>query len=199
MALKCLSPSTALAVTVDDLKDHLRISSTDEDILLRSYIRTATKQAENVMKRQCCTAQWRFVLPEFKDEIELPRPPVVSSQVTIEYLNSSGGTATCPSTVYEVDIYQEPAVIRLNYESTWPETYGVDNSVRITFVAGYPVSTVDNEPTVPDDIKLWIMMRAGDMYEHRESMALGENVIPRTLPFVDGLLDPYIIHNSEGW
>jgi hypothetical protein len=151
------------------------------------------------MKRTCCTAQWRFVLPEFKDEIEIPRPPVKSTSVSIEYLDSSGNTATCPSSVYEVDTFQEPAVIRLNYNSTWPDTYEVENAVRISFVSGYTVSTIDNEPTVPDDIRVWITMRVGDMYEHREGLDLSANVIPRTLPFVDGLLDPYLIHNKEGW
>lgn len=199
MALRCITPSTALAVDVDDLKDHLRISSTDEDVTIRRYIHAATKQAENIMKRQCCTAQWRFVLPKFATVIEIPRPPVVSSQVTIEYLDSSGDTATCPSSVYEVDTYQEPAVIRLNYESTWPDTYDVENAVRITFVSGYEQSTLDNQATIPEDIKLWIMMRSGDMYERRESIDLSANTIPRILPFVDGLLDPYIVHNTEGW
>lgn len=199
MALRCISPSTALAVDVDDLKDHLRITSTDEDVTIRRYIHSATKQAENIMKRQCCTAQWRFVVPEFQDVMEIPRPPVVSSQVTIEYLDTSGATQTCPSSIYEVDTYQEPAVIRLNYDSTWPDTYEVENAVRITFVAGYEESTIDNQPTVPEDIKLWIMLRTGDMYEHRESLDLSANTIPRTLPFVDGLLDSYIVHNTEGW
>jgi uncharacterized phiE125 gp8 family phage protein len=199
MALRCLTPSTVLAVEVDDLKDHLRISSTDDDIVLRGYILSATKQAENKMKRQCCTAQFKFALPEFSIAMEIPRPPLKTTSVSIEYLDVDGATQTLASSLYDVDTYQEPAVIRFNYGATYPETYPVENAVRISFVSGYEKSTVDNLPTVPEDIKLWIMLRAGDMYEHRESIADLSANTPKIFPFVDGLLDPYLTHNTEGW
>lgn len=197
MALKQLTESTALAVVVEDLKDHLHVTSTDEDILLRQYVKVATKQAEGIMKRQCCTAQYRLVLPEFQDVIEIPRPPLISTSLSIEYLDGDGTTQTLSSTNYDVDTYQEPAIVRLGYGQSWPETLSVENAVRISYVSGYEASTVDNLPTIPDNIKVWIMLRAGDLYEHREGQDLAAGA--KGLSFVDGLLDDYKVPNTEGW
>ncbi len=201
MALRVLSPSTIEPVTVDDLKDHLRITSTTEDVLLRRYIQVAARQAEHLTQRQLTTCSLQLTLSGFSTCIELPHPPVKSTSVSIEYLDSSGATATVDSTVYEVDVFSDgPAKIRLNYESTWPDTYDVENAVRITYSAGYPLSTLDNEPTTPWELKMWIMMRAGALYEHREGLQDGYNET-RSMPrdHFAGLLDGYIVHNTGGF
>lgn len=201
MAFKVITPSTVEAVPVDDLKDHLRITSTSEDILLRRYIQVATRQCEHLTQRQLTTATVQLTLSELTTAIELPQPPIKSTSVQIEYVDSSGATATMGSSIYEVDTYSDgPAVVRLAYGQEWPDLYDTANAVRIRYVAGYPVSTVDGEQTVPWEMKLWVMMTAGAYYEHRESLESGYNA-SKELPrgFLDSLLDPYIVHNVGGF
>ena len=201
MAFKVITPSTVEAVPVDDLKDHLRITSTSEDVLLRRYIQVATRQCEHLTQRQLTTATVQITLSDLATAIELPRPPVKTASVSIEYVDSSGATATVGSSIYEVDTFSDgPAVVRLAYGMDWPDTLDTPNAVRIQYVAGYPVSTVDGEPTVPWEMKVWVMMKAGALYEHREAVETGYNAtkdVPRSL--FDALLDSYIIHNTGGF
>jgi len=45
---------------------------------------------------------------------------------------------------------------------------------------------------VPDGIRSWMLLRVGALYENREEVAVGQRVVVLELPFVDGLLDPYM-------
>lgn len=45
---------------------------------------------------------------------------------------------------------------------------------------------------VPDGIRSWMLLRIGALYENREEVAVGTRIVVLELPFVDGLLDPYI-------
>ncbi|PUA17268.1 phage head-tail connector protein [Glaciimonas sp. PCH181] len=45
---------------------------------------------------------------------------------------------------------------------------------------------------VPDGIRSWMLLRIGSLYENREEVAVGQRIVVLELPFVDGLLDPYI-------
>jgi hypothetical protein len=45
---------------------------------------------------------------------------------------------------------------------------------------------------VPDGIRAWMLLRVGSLYENREEMAVGQRLVALNLPFVDGLLDPFM-------
>jgi hypothetical protein len=44
---------------------------------------------------------------------------------------------------------------------------------------------------VPEGLKSWIKLRVGSLYAHREEIALLSRGSIESLPFVDGLLDPF--------
>lgn len=196
MGNRRVSESTALAVDLDDLKDHLRITSTYEDVMLRTYIRTATRQAEHLTGRSLCTATYQYTLSSFSDEIELPVAPVITSQVSITYLDSSGSTQSLSTNVYYIDDSSDQCAIRLRYGSTWPDVYPEPDRITIEYVAGYEVSSLTGQPDIPQDIKLWVMMRAGDMYRQRETVGREDEVVST---WTDGLLSPYKRITVEGW
>lgn len=45
---------------------------------------------------------------------------------------------------------------------------------------------------VPDGIRSWMLLRVGSLYENREEVAIMQKGGIKELPYVDGLLDPYI-------
>lgn len=194
MSLKLVSISTVEPVSVDDLKMHLKISTAyiDEDPLLKSYITVSRSLAENYCKRQFVRATYRLKLDRFEDIIELPRPHLSSSStdLVITYINSTSGTSTLATTVYTVDTNVEPSRVYLSYNQNWPtDVQNIRDCISIQYVCGYSSST-----DAPEEVKTWIKMRAGVMYENREALVDSKISNPDRLPYsyVDGLLDPYV-------
>lgn len=188
MALRLVADATSEPVSLDEIKLHLRLStaSTVEDSLLTAYIKAARSYAENYTKRAFGQQTWELTLNGFPSSgIELARPPLstASTDVTITYVDTSGVEQTLGSTVYTVDIYSEPGRVTTAYNNDWPDTRDQDNAVKVTFKTGYSSSVM------PEDIKHWIKLRVGSMYEHRESVTVGEAFNNLRRDYVDGLLD----------
>jgi len=183
-------------VSVDDLKEHLRIDSTAsggttaEDALLGLYIETARSQAEEITKRSLIPTQWELRLDSFgASAIELPRgTPLSTTDFEITYTKTTGDSTTVPSTSYVVETWAEPGRVRLDYERSWPEDLQpTEGSVVISYRSGYSTAGT----ACPEPIKHWIKMRAGQMYEFREPLISGTIVTNLAHDYVDGLLDPY--------
>lgn len=188
MSLRLITDATAEPIDLADIKAHLRLStaSTAEDALLNSYIKAARYYAENYCKRAFGQQTFQLTLNAFPSSgIELPRPPLstASTDLSITYVDTSGATQTLGTTVYTIDHYSEPGRVTTAYDNDWPDTRDQANAVQITFKTGYLSSVV------PEDVKHWMRLRVGTMYEHRESVAVGESFVNLRKDYVDGLLD----------
>lgn len=203
MALKRITAPSTQCVTVDEVKDFLRLQgTTSEDYLLQSFIKAAESYAENYMKRSISKQQWELRLDEFPDldekaqDIELPRPPLstVSSEVVVSYVedNTAGNTTSMASTAFTIDYYSEPGIIYPSYDNEWPDPKEIKNAVRVTYYSGY-----SNPANVPEPIKQWVKLRVGSMYENRESLMVGTGNFISELPhsYVDGLLDEFVVQS----
>lgn len=200
MPLKRITEPTARCLTVAECKDFLRIQGTTaEDVLIEGFIKAAENYCENYTKRALRRQQWELRLDDFNgidDPIELPRPPLstASTDLVVSYVEdtTAGNTTSVASTLIDIDYYSEPARIFPSYDNEWPDDVRDErNAVRITYYSGY-----SNTAVMPQDIKHWLLLRVGAMYEHRESLMAGNWAnqtveLPRN--FVDGLLDPYVI------
>ncbi len=199
MALRLLSESTVLPVSIPEIKSHLRIStaSTVEDALLTAMIQSAKAIGENLTKRAFVPQTYQYVLDGFPNEgLELPIAPLStkSTDVAIYYIDEVGSTITLASTMYVVDSYSEPGFVVPSYDNIWPDTRDQINAVMIQYVTGYVLTTavgLPDVPTTPEPIKAWIKMRVGQMYEYREPLVDGAVISNLRHDFVDGLLDPY--------
>lgn len=198
--LRVITDATGEPVSLDDVRTHLRLESTEDDYLLSIYIKAARMYAENYTKRSFMPQTFELRIDEFPDGeiIELPRPPLSSAttDVVITYLDaSSGNSTTLNSTYYTVDTHSEPGRVILNYNSIWPDEYDMPQAVRVQYKAGYHYISESTGGTVPEAIKYWIMLRTAQMYEHREPILIGRDAAIVDLPrsFVDGLLDQYCI------
>jgi len=200
MALVLITEATGPCVTLDEIKTHLRLSTSDtsEDLLLNSMLMAAQNEAENKTKRAMMPQTWELVMDAFPEGgIEIPRPPLSSNStdLSISYIDSSGATATLSATAYSIDGDSEPAWVVPSYDNDWPETYDVMNAVRVRYKCGYALSGASTA-TTPYGVKAWVRLRVGAMYNNRESLSVESGAqtmlkLPRT--FVDGLLDAYTV------
>jgi uncharacterized phiE125 gp8 family phage protein len=84
-----------------------------------------------------------------------------------------------------VDLKSEPGRVEPAYGLSWPDTLDTLNAVVVRFVAGYG----GDETKVPEGIKRGFLLRIGDLYEHRESVNIGN--IVNVLPAADALEEPF--------
>ncbi len=199
MVLKRITEPTTQCVAVYEVKEFMKFQgTTSEDILIHSLIKSAENYAENFCKRSIMRQQWEIRIDDFpgiNDEIELPMGPLstAATDVVINYIEDStvGNTTAIASTALTVDFYSEPGILYPSYDNYWPTPRGDHNSVRITYYTG-----VSNAVNVPEAIKNWVKLRVTAQFENRESIMIGSGNFLTELPysFVDGLLDPYILH-----
>jgi len=183
------SPSTVLPLSLEEVKDHLRVDCDDEDALLLAYLRGEATHVEEVANRSLVTQTVDLYLDRFPASgcIDLPRSPVQS--VTGVNYTIQGATGVHGSTVsaatYTLDTASTPNRVVLKANQSWPSaTLETDRPVRVRFVAGYGDAGSD----IPETIRVAILLRVADRYEHRENESDGKLYATRA---AERLLAPY--------
>lgn len=184
MALKLITPATELPVSLDEAKAHLRVDGTDDDLLITAYLGAAVRMAEQATVRALMTQTWLLSLDAFPSVLELTRTPVVSI-TSLVYDDITGTPQTWANTNYTLNNadYYDVAKITPAFGKAWPAIRNQVNAVRVTYVAGFT-----NAAAVPENIKSWIKLAVGSMYENRAAEVLEKGAV-LTLGFADRLLD----------
>jgi uncharacterized phiE125 gp8 family phage protein len=179
-------------VSVEDIKTHARIDSTTEDTYIGTLITIARTNAENKTHRLLRPGTVTLTLDDLYETELTPSPLRESSSLTIQYVDSTGGVSLLGSSIYEIhdDSDITPAILTTAYGQSWPTVRDVKGAVTITFSAGH--ATTANP--VPEPIKQWIKLTATGMYENRTSLNDANSVQALGYQFLDGLLEPYVIH-----
>ena len=146
MSFHITKQPTVEPVTLQQLKDHLRIYHTEEDSLLETYLKAARMYAETTLCwRAFVEQEIEYIRDSFLYEIKLPRPPLRSVQ-SITYKDTTGAENTIEPVEYIVDTDSEPARIVPAYDKNWPTSplYPV-NAVKVSYTAGYPSEEIEAE------------------------------------------------------
>lgn len=142
-------------ITLADARAHLRITDTDEDVLIEAFISAAREYAENYCGRSFAEASYAMRMNAFPSgAIRLPPDVSVVSEIT--YTDAAGDTVTLSSGSYSLD--SELCEIT---SVAWPS----GSDIRVEFIAG-PASV---PPTVVAALKLTI----GDLFENRQASVVG--------------------------
>ena len=181
-------PPTAEPVTVEEAKAQARIDAdlTEEDGLLRAYIRAATRQVETETGRQLMLATWVYRASAFPacGIIEVPRPPLLTV-TTLAYVDGLGVTQTWASSNYRVDVQADPGRVHLAYAISWPSVRSQYDAVQLTYTAGYGAAPSD----VPEPLRVAILLWVAELYKNREPT--GEKAM-HAMPYsVERLIWPY--------
>lgn len=158
-------------VTLAEAKQHLRVDSNDDNAYIVGLVRAAREWVEEYLDRTLILTQWtvradRFP-PDSTDEIELPRPPMATSgaatAVSVTYTLEDGTTAAYSTNLFRVDRHSTPGAVKPLYGQTWPPHRQDDNSLAITYWAGYGANSTD----VPQGIKNAMLLYVTELYEKR--------------------------------
>ena len=192
MALTRLVAPTGPPITLAEVKQHLRVSTSDQDALITIYLNAAVDYIDGewgFLGRALMPQTWRLTLDEFPDgEIKIPLPPL-QSVTSVKYDDGDGVEQTVSSTDYFVDTASEQGWVVPVAGVPWPTTLEAVNAVRIEYIAGYA-----SDAAVPFNIKAGILLLVANMFEHREEN-IAETI--NTLPFgADILLRRHKIDKS---
>lgn len=172
--------STAKAIELYEVKDHLRIErgNVDEDELLAAMIDTVTNMVEEISGYALIKQHRVLYLDDWStsDCIRLPYPPLISitsstaisdsSGAAVSYKNSTKDWNELSSTSWIADTVSRPGRLCLEYGETWPTaTLHNVNPIAIRYTCGFSTSSTG----VPRGFKAAMKIMVSDLYENRES------------------------------
>jgi uncharacterized phiE125 gp8 family phage protein len=185
MPLYLISAPTDDVVSLADVKSQLRVTSTDDDLMIDALILAAVNQIDpagggwlgRALRPQ--TWEWRgSAFPAWYDgcgysrnfhltyAAELPYPPLIAID-SVKYDNGDGvETTLVAGTGYRVFGVGGLGKGRIEpvYNGSWPTSVRYDpESVRIRFTAGYENGSVADE--LPAPIKQAVIIMVKQLYE----------------------------------
>jgi len=172
MSYSIITPATLKALTVQEVKDYLRVDSNAEDTLLGVLIDASTQMAESYLGRFLLTTvieEFYDFFPVYKTGVDpfhgdrniifLSRGPV-QSVASVKYIDGNGDEQTVTASDYRADLVSEPSRIMPN--EGWLGTKDTVNAVIIRYTCGYTQAS-----DVPANIKMAMLLMIGEMYEKR--------------------------------
>jgi uncharacterized phiE125 gp8 family phage protein len=170
-----IAAPAALAVSLDEAKEHLRVIERDgagaalpneDDDLIEAYVAAATDHLDGytgILGRALVTQSWRQAFAGFGC-MRLPLGPAVSI-ADIKYFDGSGAQQTLPDTVYDLFADARGPYVGLKPGQQWPPTFGRPDAVSVTYVAGGAPADV------PAAIKVAIMLMVANWYQNAEAVS----------------------------
>lgn len=163
------SPPEAEPVTLPEAKAHLRIDHTDEDDLIRLWIRAAREYAEVHCQRRFVTQTVQVKLDSWPDDDVIRLDGFGAGDVTavsgITYLDyATGAEQTVATADYQLIAAHQPPLIVLTPTGTaeWPDLEE-DRYYPITIT----LSVGANPPDCPAAVKLGMLMMLAYMDTNR--------------------------------
>jgi uncharacterized phiE125 gp8 family phage protein len=147
-------------VCVDDVKNDLRIDFPDDDGIIGENIQAARQYIEEQLIWQAMLTQTAVdKFDNFGGEFALHWAPV-QTITSIVYLDGNGDSQTLSTDVYELAYDNGEGIVRTKDGQVWPTTQLHQDSVTITYVAGFG----DDPSDVPVSIRKAIRVLAGSWY-----------------------------------
>jgi Phage gp6-like head-tail connector protein len=191
--IELVTPPAVEPVTLDDLKNHLRVDITDDDALITSLGIAARRLCEVFTARSFITTVWDAYydsvpmgggywnrdirrqgpdpsdprwLPTWNAPFRLGRAPLQSVQ-SFTYMDMTGTKQILDLSILRISL-GSPGRVQPIYGKIWPFVLPVNDAVVIRFTAGYG----DTANTIPETIKAAIRLFVGHLYENREAVSL---------------------------
>jgi len=184
MRISLITPPAVTAVSLDEAKEHLRVSQNSHDALITDLLAAAIGRLDGrrgVLGRALITQQWSWRIDRFPIgcmSIAVPFPPLQSVQ-SITYLDEGGVAQTLESAKYTVVTDEEPGLIQLALDEVWPATQDVPGAITIAFTAGYGADPSDVPASIRSAIKMMIL-RWYDNPEGGDGMPAGAEALLET-------------------
>lgn len=212
MALVRVTAPAVPVVTLDELREQVRLVAcgsppeTPDDDFLERIARVATSELDGIdawLGRALIDQTWLLTLSAFPgcdQRIFLPltsprysgASPAPDTVSSLKYVAADGVVTTLvEGTDYEVVTDHDPQYVRPVYGKSWPSARCQHDAVRIIYTAGYGPSAAD----VPEEIRDYILLRVGQLYEFRELVVAGTNIAEP--PYLRDMLEN--VRQRNGW
>jgi len=181
MSLTLLSPPAAEPLTLQELKDHLRVIDAAEDALINGVLVAAVRSIEARGRLALTPQQWRLTLDLPPEEtLFLPIAPVASIDA-VTVTDNDAAPQPVANSLYE---FAAGSPGRLRRAGPWPQPGVALDGVQIDFTAGYADASA-----VPEPLKQAIKILAAHFFETRAAVRETRTYsVPQS---VDALIAPY--------
>lgn len=186
--LEILSYHNTQIVSVDDLRQHLKITFNDEDNYIGLLEKAAVRSIEQFLNNFLLTTTLVQYGTSFNDLNILYKGPGLTEEITVSY--KEGGNwrvfGTQNNNIEYVNKANPPRIYLLE-STTLPTTDDIFQAWKAEYFVGYASASA-----IPQPIIQAIKITVADMYENRQSVIVGKTVseIPRTAQF---LINPFKI------
>ena len=185
--LSLITPPAQEPLETEEVKDHLRITGTDEDPYISTIILPSARMSvEDALNRALINQTWEWVFDggfPGSGMLHFPKAPL-DSVTHVKYTDTSDVEQTWASSNYTVETRGEFGRLWLADGITWPEDVKLSTPgvAWIRFVAGYG----DDGDDVPAGIRHLILLMCGHIYKHREITVTGTIItdIPQTWQYL---------------
>lgn len=194
-------------VTLNDLKNYLRLSGASEDQELVALIEEARQLIEDYSGLALITQTWQLTIDRWpsvhepwwdgvrqahinildggNSSLKLPRHPLQSITSVTVYSGDGTPTTVTVGDIFDVDTQQLLGRLTLKLGAVWPVALRANNAIEIVYKAGYGDDTVD----VPMPLVRAVKQLAAYLYSHRGDGCVDGN--PLTKSGVASILDTY--------
>ncbi|KRB50165.1 hypothetical protein ASE04_16500 [Rhizobium sp. Root708] len=181
-----ITPPVAEALTLAEVKAHLRLDDGNEDGMLTSLIRVAREHLERTTGLCLITQVWRLHLESIPEDrvIQIAKGPVQAIE-SLSIYDGTGEELELPVTGHVLDGNARPA--RLVLDRSMNPAIAV-NGIEIDFSAGFGESGAE----VPDTLKRAMLMHIAQMFAFRGALAVEDQ--PADIPVgYDRLVAPFLM------
>lgn len=188
-SLVCISGPNSEPLVLQDVKDFLHVSSSDDDTYIQSLMRLARMRVEDSARRATISSQWLLTLSDWprspshsgyqlhKRTVNLERFPLVSVDSILYWPADGSAQTVLDTTVYGVSTGSIPGMLFLKQSQFWPCVYQRPDAIQVTFTAGY-----DTAGEIDDTVLQVMRFLIANFYENRTPVIAETRVTPAELP-----------------
>lgn len=197
-----VSPAALPPVSLAEAKLHMRVDHNDDDALIAGLVGGATQYLDGwtgVLGACLVEQTWRQDFDCFDRNLYLPLGPVIDIS-SITWRDTAGVESAVSTAVYDL-VTDETArtFVRFVGDFVFPSDLHESRAVAVAYRAGYettqeipaadPGPTIPARVTVPEPLRVAILLMAAHWYSNREAVA--QDALAELPIGVDSLIAPY--------
>lgn len=156
------TPAGRQALTLDEAKNHLRVTDNEFDGQIGALIEAAVDRAQNYTGRYFISQGVTLYLDRWPDSrsVLLWRVPV-TAVASVKYYDADGTLQTLDPSDYWTALNQEPAAVTLRESASWPTLQNErPEAVQIAMTCGYGVTPAN----VPALVRAGVLQIVEDLF-----------------------------------
>lgn len=166
--VKLITPSTLTPVTLTEAKEHLKVTGSDEDTLIQTYLNAAIKRVENYRQSPVMSSEWELYATHWRTSFNLQKHPVTVIN-SVKYYDDDNVLQTVDSANYRLQDFRVPCRLEFDSDFTEPSFYDREFPIVVNFQAGFTYAASGNYAL----IKQVVFLEIGTFNEIRQTELAG--------------------------